>query len=166
MQHPKGLAILVAIAVCGCTHHGEPAVDTAATCGAVVDSLVAEISAIAEDYPELEGFEEKASTRQDRLQLYFDRNVKRFAEMRHTRPDDVGQNGISLSFVIHDEDHLVWTTIFNQPVHLKHMKKKFHSTLVLSPDAPDDLRQELTAILDKHMTMLEEYDEGLRNATQ
>ena len=125
---------------------------------AVVDQLYAEINALAKDYPELAQFPTRAKPlhENDRAEVRFQYNVKSFSEMRETRPSDMGANGIEILFMVLDEPNAAWTT--SPTLHLKNLKKRAYSSLVISTNPSPGLEEKLKKIIAKHKTLLQELD--------
>ena len=124
----------------------------------IVQSFVAEVSALAIAFPELAGFADRNPDTQAPLEVRFSQAVGSMNEMRGVRPQDLKAKGIDLHFLVLRKGHPVWTD--GPIIPLDTFGMNLYSGYVLSEDATPGLNEKLGSIFSKHRKLFQELNEN------
>ena len=130
----------------------------------IVRSFVAEVSALAGEFPELAEFSKRNPATQTQTEVRFSQGLGRIKEMRGVRARDLEAKGIDLHFLVRPKDNPVWTEYSpNAIIPLDALGMDLYSGFVLSKEATPDLDKTLAAILERHRQLLIDLDKKAAN---
>lgn len=129
----------------------------------VVSNFIQEVSALASNHIELADFPTYARNLNSqpsvefKNQVTFGKNVTPILTKRRIRPSDCGANGIYLQFVLDDG-----TNVRQAPLdtvsHFPKLKLTLYADVVLSENAPPELKKKLEDTIARHKAMLQELE--------
>lgn len=120
--------------------------------------LAAELTRMAERYPELADFPKYYESLEDKLRIRFDSGMKPINTKRYVRPDDFERHGISLQFDLCDENLPCTPTIHATTRHFKNLHLQLYAEVNLSSSPSPGLREEFHALMARYISLIEEVD--------
>jgi hypothetical protein len=128
----------------------------------LVTEFVTEVSALAETYPELEGFPGYASRRSEPLEVVYSRGLRPIRTKRGIRPSDFDSKGIHLQFMLRGDDNPVAAQC-HQITALPTLHLTLYADLALAEGTSDGLEKNLRAIIETYKALLIKLDKGTAN---
>jgi hypothetical protein len=128
----------------------------------LVAEFVAEVSALAETYPELDGFPGYASRRSDPLEVVYSRGLRPIRTKRGIRPSDFDSKGIHLQFMLRGDDNPV-AAQSRQITALPTLHLTLFADLTLAKNTSDGLEKNLCAIIETYKALLIKLDKETAN---
>jgi hypothetical protein len=154
--------ILPLILIAGCvTRESNPTVAQLEASAQIMQSFVAQVSALADEYPELAEFKNRNPDTQTELEVRFSHGVGAIKEMRGVRTQDLEPKGIYLNFLIRRKDDPVWTD--GPMIRLNALGMDLYSGYVLSEEATPGLNEILKTIFSEHWQLFLELNEKSAN---
>ena len=123
----------------------------------LINEFVAEVSKLADRFPELNGFPEYARTRPSPLDVIYSRGLRPIRTKRGIRPSDFDSRGIHVQFMLRGDDNPVAAQA-HQVTALPNLRLTLFADVSLAEDASDELEKELRAIIETYKALLTRLD--------
>jgi hypothetical protein len=113
----------------------------------IVNSFVADVTALSTTFPELTGFPKRNSDQLSATHVQFSKGLRSYHEMRGVRTTDLEPKGIYLNFMVRPKDDPVWTECTEETlICLESLDVDLYSSFTLSPQASPGREEKLTEI--------------------
>jgi len=151
------VSVLSTAFLLGCvSQQSEPTSAQVESAAQIVKSFTIEVSALADDFPELAGFSNQSPSAKVELEVRFANGLEQINEMRGVRSNDLEAHGIYMSFLVRPRSNPVWTD--KGSIALNTIEMNLYSDFVLPEHSTPGLEEALAAIFERHHKMFMDLD--------